>query len=462
MSENREQFVPSFDDENSPAPAEQAGAETRASESAARAPRQEPTKEHEPTSALPTSEVTPPSSPGVPAPGRKAARPIPAILIVMIVGFCCLAAIAVILVSGVLNQALPPQVSQLVELLTPLPASPSPTITLTPIGHGTLPGGTAGSTVTPTPAVAVTTLASRVPPPASVTLTVTLSPTPKATEPAQPPVPTPIPTLNAPTLTLQAFQPGQPITQAGIAMIYIRGGTFNMGSDASPLEKPIHAVTLSAYYLDRYEVTNTAWAACVVAGACHLPGSTDGYDGKPYYGVDAFNNYPVIFVSWFNADSYCHWRGGRLPTEAEWEMAARWNPATGAVAIYPWGDDWNPANLNYCDASCLNDNPRFKDTSYNDNWPQMAPVGTFPADASSLGLSDMGGNVAEWVADWYSPTYYSASPAENPTGPATGIEKVIRGGSWSLNQVWARGAARNHFGPLIQAAGVGFRCAMTP
>jgi formylglycine-generating enzyme required for sulfatase activity len=269
-------------------------------------------------------------------------------------------------------------------------------------------------------------------------------------------VPTAIPTINAPTLAASVGEDG---TQAGVRMVAIPGGTFPMGSDATGIEQPVHNVSIRPFFIDATEVTNASWAACVAAGACHLPGSTDTYDHKPYFGVPAHNNYPVVFISWYNADAYCHWRGARLPTEAEWEMAARWNPAAGAVNTFPWGNDWNPANTNACDSSCLLS--QFRDASFDDGQPQMSPVDAFPADVSPLGVMGMAGNVAEWVSDWYGPSYYSSSAAENPAGPSTGIQKVVRGGSWSQDRVWARGAARSHFGPLTQAAGVGLRCALT-
>jgi formylglycine-generating enzyme required for sulfatase activity len=328
----------------------------------------------------------------------------------------------------------------------------SPTVTRTPIGAGQ------AASRTPAVSIGVTVLPTGTNRPPTAVPTPTVTVTPSRVPPTQPPVPTAVPTINAPTLPPSLAQDGGAITQAGIAMVAIPGGSFAMGSEATGTEKPVHNVTLSPFYIDLTEVTNASWAACVAAGACHQPGSTDSFDHKPYYGIDAFNNYPVIFVSWYNADSYCHWRGARLPTEAEWEMAARWNPQTGAVSFYPWGDTWDPANLNACDASCLVS--EFKDASSNDGQPQMSAVDAFPADSSPLGVRDMAGNVAEWVADWYSPTYYGVSPAENPPGPATGIQKVVRGGSWSLDRVWARGAARSHFGPLTQAAGIGFRCAL--
>jgi formylglycine-generating enzyme required for sulfatase activity len=233
-----------------------------------------------------------------------------------------------------------------------------------------------------------------------------------------------------------------------------------MGSNDRPNEAPIHAVTLSPYYIDQYEVTNASYALCVASGGCQPPGDTDAFDGTPYYGVEASNGYPAIYVSWYNADAYCRWRGARLPTEAEWEMAARWNPASGVVTMYPWGE-WDKTRLNYCDSSCLLPDSAFIDPTYDDGWPQMAPAGSFPAGISPVGAYDMAGNVAEWVADWYSATYYSVSPAENPTGPASGTARVVRGGGWSLDAIWARSTSRSHFGALSQVAGIGFRCAVS-
>jgi formylglycine-generating enzyme required for sulfatase activity len=247
--------------------------------------------------------------------------------------------------------------------------------------------------------------------------------------------------------------------QAGVQMVYVPGGTFAMGSQFAPEEGPIHDVTLSPYYIDQYEVTNAQWAACVLAGGCTEPAVTTAYDGSPYYGETAFDNYPVINVTWYEADTYCRWRGVRLPTEAEWEMAARWNPVTGAVTVYPWGDEWDPLRLNYCDASCLL--TANADPSTDDGWPQAAPVGSFPAGASPVGALDMAGNVAEWVADWYGAGYYAISPAENPTGPASGTLRVVRGGAWGVGRDLLRSTVRSRFSPDLFAAGLGLRCAVS-
>jgi len=427
----------------------------------------EPTREHEPTQAISdTREVIMPppqlnlddsktaTRQSVPAVPSADSRPRRRGWLLVLVGLVLL--IALLVVGGiVLFMVVQP--ADLIASLTgggpQQTASMTPTVTRTPLGAQGI------STSTPTLSVGVTALATGTQAPVTAAPTPTTIPPTATPPPTFVPIPTAIPTINAPTLPPSLAQNGNAFTQAGIPMVAVPGGTFPMGSDAAAAEQPVHNVTLPAFYIDTTEVTNASWAACVAAGACHLPGSTDDYVHKPYYGVDTFNDYPVIFVSWYNADAYCHWRGARLPTEAEWEMAARWNAGASSVSVYPWGNDWNPANANACDASCLLGT--FKDTTFNDNQPEMSPVNAFPADVSPSGAIGMAGNVAEWVSDWYSATYYSVSPADSPVGPTSGIEKVVRGGSWSQDKNWARSSARSHFGPLTQAAGVGFRCALT-
>jgi formylglycine-generating enzyme required for sulfatase activity len=233
-----------------------------------------------------------------------------------------------------------------------------------------------------------------------------------------------------------------------------------MGSDASGVQGPIHQVTLSPYFIDRTEVTNAQYAECVAAGVCLPPPSSAAYDGSAYYGEAAYADYPVIYVGWEAANAYCRWRGARLPTEAEWEMAACWNPTTGVKTVYPWGDEWDAARLNLCDSSCLLS--QFADPDHSDGWPQMAPVGSFPQGASPLGALDMAGNVAEWVTDWFNPAYYAVSPSENPTGPAEGTLRVVRGGAWGINDTRLfTCTARSRFAPTSISAGLGFRCAQS-
>ncbi len=250
------------------------------------------------------------------------------------------------------------------------------------------------------------------------------------------------------------------ILQKNVLMVYVPGGTFTMGDDSVRRANPVHTVTLSPYYIDKHEITNAEWDACVKAGGCSPPGSDKAYDGTPYYDQDAFVNYPVVFINWQQANDYCAWRRARLPSEAEWEMAARWNPEDDTVTQYPWGSDPDPALVNYCDAGCLLvDNRDQTYPDHNDGWPQMAEVGSFPAGASPVGAMDMAGNVAEWVADWYSD--YDQSPAENPTGPDNGSLRIVRGGAWGVSLENTRSTSRAAFDPGAQIVGLGARCAIS-
>ncbi len=201
-------------------------------------------------------------------------------------------------------------------------------------------------------------------------------------------------------------------------MILIQGGSFQMGglSDAAlPNEKPSHKVTLKGFWLDQTEVTNAQYAQCVASGPCEIPKELKSATRSDYYKNPEYADYPVVFVTWNQAKAYCEWAGRRLPTEAEWEYAARGTD----FREYPWGDDKpgeGTANFDY----------KNKDT---------VKVGSYPEGASPFGILDMAGNVWEWVADFYSPSYYEKSPAENPTGPdkagVHGLQMVLRGGSWA-------------------------------
>jgi signal peptidase I len=253
---------------------------------------------------------------------------------------------------------------------------------------------------------------------------------------------------DAPTAGAAALSPADggyiPTGGSGAAsaapMIYIPGGTFAMGSDDYEIEAPVHTVQVEPFAIDEVEVTNGQWAACVTAGGC-----------SPLAGGDAAE--PVVGVTWAEAAAFCEWRGARLPTEAEWEMAARWDPATGNVSVYPWGDAWDPARLNTCDESCLADDASHVTPGYTDGWPGLAPAGTFPAGASPLGVLDMAGNAAEWVQDTYQP-YTTTSQGEAD-------QRVVRGGAWNLEPAWARTTSRLGVPPDVRAPGIGFRCAVS-
>ena len=217
-------------------------------------------------------------------------------------------------------------------------------------------------------------------------------------------------------------------------------GSFMMGSeDGSSDEQPVHEVALDAFWIDRTEVTNGQFAGCVADEACQPPSDTSSYTRDNYYGNDEFADYPVIYVSWIDASEFCEWAGGRLPTEAEWEYAAR-----GPEGFtYPWGTNGPSTSL-------LNFDGNVGDTS---------EVGSYPNGASWVGALDMAGNVREWVNDWYDSGYYGNSPGENPPGPASGEVRVLRGGAWNDDVTDARSSYRNDLLPVDRSDFVGFRCA---
>jgi formylglycine-generating enzyme required for sulfatase activity len=222
----------------------------------------------------------------------------------------------------------------------------------------------------------------------------------------------------------------------------IPAGMFQMGSENGESdEKPVHTVKLDAFKMGRYEVTNRQYAQCVKAGACNVPGNSR-------YSRDEYALHPVTYVSWDNAQDFCSWVGGRLPSEAEWEYAAR-----GGLAgrNYPWGDE-EPS----CERSAKNGANFYS----GENCPQdTLPVGSYPP--TGYGLYDMAGNVWEWVNDWYSDGYYATleETAFNPTGPQSGDTRVLRGGSWGDFPGNLRVSLRIWLSPVDWDYINGFRCA---
>jgi len=229
----------------------------------------------------------------------------------------------------------------------------------------------------------------------------------------------------------------------GMLLVYVPAGEFTMGSnDGEDDEKPEHQVYLDAFWIDQTEVTNTMYAKCVEVNQCNLPSSKRSVKHSSYFGNPEFGEYPVIYVSWADALAYCLWAGRTLPTEAQWEKAARGTDGR----TYPWGNILPKDTL-------LNYNNIFGDTTR---------VGLFPDGGSIYGALDMAGNVWEWVGDWYDETYYRISPASNPEGPDSGQFRVLRGGSYYYGDYGIRSSARNPVSPVDANSNIGFRCALSP
>jgi formylglycine-generating enzyme required for sulfatase activity len=252
----------------------------------------------------------------------------------------------------------------------------------------------------------------------------------------------------------------------GVEQVWVPAGSFMMGTDAASIaqltalgppgfvlgelvtEQPQHRVRLThGYWIDRYEVTNASFKAFLESGDYRVRSfwSADGWawlSTQPEAGrLSCFGDAPDLparCVTWYEAEAYARWRGGRLPTEAEWEYAARGPDSS----TYPWGNDWDASRCNVIDSA------------------GPTRVGSYPSGVSWAGAQDMAGNAMEWVADWLGEDYYATSPADDPTGPATGTRKVEKGGWWGSNQFVARAAYR-HFedAPDYGDLHIGFRVA---
>ncbi len=229
-------------------------------------------------------------------------------------------------------------------------------------------------------------------------------------------------------------------------MVYVPAGTFWMGSreddpDADGDEYPQHEVFLDGFWIDQMEVTNRLYARCVAERACNAPYPSGSHTRQTYYGDPQFADHPVINVSWNDALSYCQWAGKRLPTEAEWEKAARGTDARK----YPWGNTPPDRTL----------------ANYGGNEGDTVEVGRYPAGVSPYGALDMAGNVYEWVADRYDARYYDQSPRDNPAGPSSGTLRTVRSGAWLYVERRIRTTFRSERDPTMRDGTIGFRCAST-
>ncbi|MDH5507900.1 MAG: formylglycine-generating enzyme family protein, partial [Anaerolineae bacterium] len=262
-------------------------------------------------------------------------------------------------------------------------------------------------------------------------------------------------------------QPGEMrVDEFGIEQVWVPAGSFMMGSDdfegleiptwakrESKSESPQHEVTITAgYWIDKYEVTNAAYQAFIDAGGYENPEfwSEDGLAWLKKKGgrelprkclTDLVADHPSVCITWFEAEAYAAWRGGRLPTEAEWEYAAR-GPES---LIYPWGNDWDATKANLVDSEGL-----------------MA-VGSFPLGASWVGAMDMCGNAMEWVSNWLDWDYYQKGETVDPQGPESGEIKIEKGGWWGAPAFTGR-ASYHHFedAPKYSDQHIGFRIVVAP
>ena len=215
-------------------------------------------------------------------------------------------------------------------------------------------------------------------------------------------------------------------------MVLVPEGDFVMGSDnGDEDERPVHTVYLDEFYIDKYEVTNLDYRVCVVDGVCKPPQDMTNYNNPEY------ENHPVVYVDWEMARTYCDWRDAQLPTEAQWEKAARGMDAR----TYPWGEGIACSQANYL--SCIED---------------TQPFDSYAGSLSPYGAYNMAGNVWEWVADWYSPAY-DVSETDNPVGAESGERRVLRGGGWNQHEYLLRTSARLGVVPTDVFLSFGFRCA---
>jgi len=228
-------------------------------------------------------------------------------------------------------------------------------------------------------------------------------------------------------------------------MIHVPGDTYAMGCEVADFcldnSQPPHSVTLVGFYVDRTEVTVDAYSLCVIDGTCSVP---EVLSSECNWAKVGRESHPMNCLSWFEAKTYCEWSGKRLPTEAEWEYAARGFDGR----LYPWGN-----SIATCDNAVM-----FQAEGGGCGTQLTWPVCSKPDGNSPFGLCDMAGNVSEWVSDWYDAYYYSDSPSNNPQGPALGTSRVNRGGGFTSQEDDLYATARFASIPSSKSADLGFRC----
>ena len=260
-----------------------------------------------------------------------------------------------------------------------------------------------------------------------------------------------------------------------MTMVYVSDGSFEMGSeDGDDDERPVHEVSLHAFWIDHTEVTNDQFEQFVEATGYETTAQEEEGSGVfigeelewvegaywqhprgPDSSLDDLADHPVVQISWLDAGAYCEWVGGRLPTEAEWEYAARGPEGW----IYPWGNSFDGEEANFCDANCP---LKWADEAVDDGYEFTAPADSDRAGESWSGVRDLSGNVSEWVNDWYDENYYYDSPEHNPQGPDSSDFKVLRGGSWRYNEYDLRSTTRVFDYPFFRSDYIGFRCVVSP
>jgi len=257
----------------------------------------------------------------------------------------------------------------------------------------------------------------------------------------------------------------------GVTMRLVPAGEFTMGGSADTAyaeceklyiggtcdrdmfldEEPAHTVYLDTFYMDKYEVSNAAYRDCVSNGACQPPTDMSSDTRSSYYGNSSYDDYPVIYVTWDMANVYCKWRGARLPSEAEWEKAARGSDGR----IYPWGNSFDGNKVNFCDVNCFLE---WANKYYDDGYVDTAPVTAYSKGVSGYGIFNLAGNIWEWVADWYNPY-----PGNTTSNNAFGTKyRVLRGGSWFDDGSYLRLMSRYMNVPSDSGFYLGFRCALSP